>query len=320
MDKKEIGMLTEQEALERLLYRLPENHSQRKFLEIELYRSAAGIRGEERLERKFIEFDLEENYQFLRNISLSIGEWKVQMDGLLLTERGAIIIESKNISGQLLFDEETGEFSRTDMEGVRTVMEDPTIQLNKHIRFLTKFSKQKKMDVPIAGLVVFTSKQCEFLAKPKNNHVCKTYQLIDYLIKLIQEFPRETTQPSISKIVKVLQKNQTPYQRIPLCQQYYIDSNDFQPGILCKHCKKHSIVRKNKTGWICVSYGRVDNQSIHLAVSEYFSLVHTSLNNRQFRKFCRIESPYAVSRLLAKFDLAFSGALRNRAYHLKKKE
>ncbi len=226
MRRKEIGLLSVEESLERLLYRLPETHTQRKFLEAELFRRSAGKRGEDRLERKFKEFDWEENYQFLRDVNLAIGDWKVQLDGLLLTERGAVILESKNISGQLSFNGETGEFSRIDGEGIKTVMEDPTIQLNKHIRFLTKFFKRRKIDLPIGGLVVFTSKQCEFLTKPKNHSVCKTYQMVDYLLEILQNFSEEPSQLSIPRIAKLFQKQQTPFIRNPLCQNFSIDAND----------------------------------------------------------------------------------------------
>ncbi len=85
MSKKEMGLLSETESLERLLYRLPENHPKRQFLQVELFRTAAGKRGEKRLEQKLKEFRLAENHHFLRNVCLSKGEWRIQMDGLLLT-------------------------------------------------------------------------------------------------------------------------------------------------------------------------------------------------------------------------------------------
>lgn len=156
MGKKEIALLPVTESLERLLYRLPDNHSRREFIQVEIFKAAAGRRGEERLHRKMIEFETEEQSRFLKNVCLSRGQWKIQMDGLLLTERGAIVIESKNISGQLYFDDKTEEFSRINTEGVKTIMEDPTIQLNKHIRFLTLFFKQQKIDLPISGMVVLS--------------------------------------------------------------------------------------------------------------------------------------------------------------------
>lgn len=317
MSKKELKMLSETEALERLLDRLPENHPQRQFIQTELYRKAAGKRGEERLERKFVEFMPEDNYLFLRNVCLAIGDWKVQMDGLLLTERGAIIIESKNISGQLSFDDHTGEFSRIDLEGVRTVMEDPTIQLNKHIRFLEKFFKHHKINLPIKGLVVFTSKHCEFLTKPGNKFVCKTYQLIDYLHNILQTFSPKVPHQNLAKIAKLLQKFHTPYKRRPLCQLYFIDVNELKTGIFCTTCKNHSMVRRHKTGWVCSECQLVDPYAFQYAVQEYFSLIDSVVSNGRIRQFCNLESIYIASRLLAGCKLKTAGALRNRTYHLK---
>lgn len=304
--------------MERLLCRLPEHHPQRQFLQVELFRTAAGKRGEDRLERKLIEFSPEENHRFLRNVCLTLGDWKVQIDGLLLTERGTIVIESKNISGQLYFNNSTGEFPRIDLEGIRTVMEDPTSQVNKHVRFLKKFFKQHKINLPIEGVVVFTSKHCEFMVKPASNYVCKTYQLIDYLFDILQIFPQKVANQNLAKIDKLLQKFHTPYKRHPLCQQYNIDAGELQSGILCHSCKKFSMSRRHKSGWLCGSCQTVDPLAFQYALQEYFSLIDTQLSNRQIRQFCNLESPYVASRLLSTFELETAGALRNRTYQLKK--
>lgn len=320
MSKKRISLLSETESLERLMYRLPENHPKLPFLKVEHYRTAAGKRGEERLQRKFSEFVSEDSHRFLRNVCLSLGDWKVQMDGLLLTERGAVIIESKNISGQIHFDELTDEFSRTDMEGVRTVMEDPAIQLNKHIRFLAMFFKRHKINLPVKGIVVFTSKHCEFIAKPKNIYVCKTYQLIDYLFAILQTFPPKVTHLNLSKVDKLLQKHQNPYKRLPLCQLYVIDPEELEAGILCTHCKKHSMLHKHKIGWVCAICNGANPCAFQQTVQEYFSLIDQQISNKQLRKFSKLESKYAASRLLATFDLEQAGALRNRTYRIKKND
>ncbi|MGE6412676.1 nuclease-related domain-containing protein [Planococcus kocurii] len=320
MHKKELVLLSQTTALERLLYRLPEQHPQRQFLQVELYRSAAGERGEARLVRKLVEFSPEENYRFLQNVCLSLGEWKIQMDGLLLTERGVIIIESKNISGRLHFDNQTGEFARTDVEGVRTVMEDPAIQLNKHIRFLTKFFKLHKIQLPVKGIVVFTSKQCEFITKPQTTDVCKTYQLIDYLFNILSSFPDSSIRSNLVKIDKLLQKHQTPYKRLPLCQLYAINPGELQTGIFCDSCKSLRMVRKKRCGWICELCQSIDINAFETTIREYFSLVHNQLSNKMLRQYCNIESPFVASRLLSTFEFDTAGALRNRTYQLKNKD
>ncbi|WP_240033890.1 nuclease-related domain-containing protein [Planococcus salinus] len=310
-----LARLSEMEALHALLARLPDNHFQRKFLETEIYRQAAGKRGEKRLRERFKEFDLDAAYEVLWDIRLCLGDWRVQMDGLLLTERGAIIIESKNISGKILFNEETGEFSREDLEGKKTIMEDPTVQLNKHIRFLTKWFKTQKINMPLAGIVVFTAKQSEFISKPNHTPICKTYQMPENLLKIWQAFPPEAHSTKLITIKKKLLSLQTPFRRNPLCQQYYLDPNELLAGVKCSQCQLLTMERHRKN-WHCTKCGHRDSLAHHLAVQEYFSLVNTHLTNEQFRKFCRVDSPHVASRLLKQLDLKKTGELKTRSYQL----
>lgn len=304
------------EALNALMARLPENHSQRTFIEMELYRSSAGKRGEKRLQDRFKEFDLDTAYHVLWDIRLSLGDWKVQMDGLLLTERGAIIIESKNISGKIFFNDETDEFSREDLEGKKAIMEDPTVQLNKHIRFLTKWFKMQNINMPIAGLVVFTAKQAEFISKPSHTPVCKTYQMPDFLLKIWHTFSSEALNSRLPAIHKKLLSNQTHFKLIPLCLKYHINPEDLKTGVRCPVCQMYTMERHRKN-WQCTVCGQRDSFAHHLALQEYFSLVDTHLTNRQFRHFCCIASPHVASRLLQQLDLEATGDLKARSYQLK---
>ncbi|RNF39707.1 nuclease-related domain-containing protein [Planococcus salinus] len=298
--------------------RLPVNHSHRKFLETELYRRAAGARGEKRLKDRFKEFQLEEEYHILWNLSLRLGEWKVQMDGLLLTGKCAVILESKNISGKIQFDEKTDEFSRENLNGEKTIMEDPTVQLKKHIRFLTTWFKSKKIDLPVTGLVIFTAKQCEFLSKPPGAHICKTYQMPDYLLQIVESAPLNSEHPQLSKIKRTLQTNQTPFKRIPLCSQYHIQTEDLTTGIFCTNCNHH-LMQRHKRAWICRQCSHRDNLAHKLAIQEYFTLIDTHLTNLEFRKFCGITSRSVATRLLTQQDLLTTGEFKGRVYQLKKK-
>src|SRR5690606_15027575 len=123
--------------------------------------------------------NLKENHVIIPDINLTQGHMKIQMDSLLLTRSHAIVIESKNINGEIHFDSATGEFFRFDKNSIKTVLEDPVIQLKRNMRFLSEWLKSKKLELTVKGLVVFTSKECEFISKPQNFPICKTYQLHD---------------------------------------------------------------------------------------------------------------------------------------------
>ncbi|MGB6406180.1 MAG: nuclease-related domain-containing protein [Planococcus donghaensis] len=309
--------MSQAEALTLLLSRLGPQHPQRQFLEQQLSWTTAGKRGEERVKRKFNEFYMEEDFRILWDVNLKIGTWSVQMDGLLLTEKGAIIIESKNISGQLHFDEKTGEFSRVNLAGERSVMENPKIQLRKHIRFLTHYFKMKKINLPISGLIVFTAKDCEFISKPHGVSVCKTYQMIEYLLRILQAFPLEAENCKLAKIQKLIVTNQTPYEHPPLCSYYFIDPKELQSGVFCSSCQSLSMQRLNKS-WLCKNCG-FQNPSAHLlAIQEYFSFVETTITNQKLRAFCGFESRSVATRLLCQLDLKRVGQSKSRSYQLRK--
>lgn len=299
-----------------LLARLKDQHPQRPFLERELHWTTAGIRGESRLQKKFCEFYTDEEFQILWDVSLKIGTWSVQMDGLLLTERCAIIIESKNINGQLYFDEKTGEFFRINPAGEKTVMEDPRVQLNKHIRFLKQFFQMKKINLPVSGLIVFTAKDCEFASKPHRASICKTYQMIEYLLKILQAFPHEAENIKLSKIKKMLLANQTPYKSSPLCTYYFIDPKDLQPGVYCLQCKSLSMQR-DKRSWICSRCSLRDPSAHYLAIQEYFTFVELEITNRKFRDFCGFGSRAVATRLLGQLNLERIGESKACSYHLR---
>lgn len=309
-----ISLLSQVEALSLLLARLSPQHPQRQFLEQQLSWATAGKRGEERIKRKFNEFYMEEDFRVLWDVNLTIGTWAVQMDGLLLTKHCAIIIESKNISGQLHFDEKTAEFSRVNLAGERTVMDNPKIQLNKHIRFLTQFFKLKKISLPVTGLIVFTSKDCEFTSKPQGVSVCKTYQMIEYLLRILQAFSLEAENCNLPKVQKLILNNQTPYRQPPLCTYYFIDPKDLQTGVYCRNCKALTM-KRDKRSWVCSQCGVKDVLAHLLALQEYFTFVELTITNRKLCEFCKLESPSVAKRLLSKLDLESSGALKNRTYH-----
>lgn len=317
MIKEKVDLLSETESLQCMLNRLPEGHAYKQFFEVELYRSKAGKLGEVRMQKKFKEFYLEEEHQILWDVCLGIGDWKVQMDGLLLTERGAVVIESKNISGKIHFEEETGEFYRYEEGDVKTVMENPVIQLDKHKRFLEAWFKIKKISLPVDGLIVFTPKQCEFISKPKDKHICKTYQMVEVLHTILQKYPQRNASHKLMKIRKLIENSQVIYQRLALCEQYRLDRRDLKTGIYCKTCQQFTVIRMGKSGWRCALCKNVEQSASLQAIREYFTLISPALSNRQLREFCGIDSLYAASRELARYDLDIQGTFRNRTYRIK---
>ncbi|MFD1031949.1 nuclease-related domain-containing protein [Metaplanococcus flavidus] len=319
MEREKMELLSMETALSSLIGRMPAVHSQLNYLKGKLHRTVAGSRGEERMRQRFIEFQPEEEVHALWDVGLAIGSWKTQFDGIVLTRRGAIVIDSKNISGKLHFDDKTGEFYRFDDNDVKEVFDDPRIQLNKNIRFLSKWFTRKKINLPVSGLIVFTPKNCEFIVRPKGKHLCKVYQMPEYLFQILKAFPLEAKPSNLPKIKKQIVGGHVPYLRTPLCAKYYIEASEIRRGVQCMACRNYGMKRIKKS-WQCPGCAHRDRQAHKFALREYFSLIDTHITNQAFREWCGVSSRSVATRLLSQFDFVIDGESKARRYSLKKRD
>lgn len=315
--RTELELLPKTLALECLLKRIPYNHRQREYLENQLHRAAAGIRGEGKMVRKFKEFSFEENYLPVWNLEMKLKDWVVQIDGLLLTERCAIVMDSKNVSGEIHYDAANEEYYKKAVPGGEMQnLDNPVFQLNKHIRFIEKWFALHHINLPVTGLLVFTANSCVFRAKPEGALSCKTYQMNEYLHRILRDNPLTAVSHPLEDIEKLIAANQVPFKKSPLIEFYRIDLRDLKTGVYCNKCETHRMQRIKKS-WICAACGHKDAAADHLAVQEYFSLIGRELTNRKFRAFSGIENSDSARRVLAKYDLEITGDRKTRVYRIK---
>lgn len=306
------------ECVRLLMERLPERHPQQEYLKKEFHRYEAGWQGEKRLHAKMVEFHWPEPYELLWDIGLRIGDWKVQIDGLLVTERCLIIISSKNISGKIHFNEATSEFYRFNNEGEKMVMDDPLVQLARHTRFLELWLEKRKIKhPPIEGMVVFTPRHCEFIAKPVGAHICKTYQAVEMVCGILESRAALADSPKPGRIRKVIESNLYPYERPPLCEYYRIDPRELKTGVKCVACQAIAVERLYKI-WRCKDCGHRDPDALKKTLKEYLELVAREVDSREFRRFSGEGSRHTVFRVLSESGLVTTGSKKNRKYLMEK--
>lgn len=301
----------------RAIRRLNENTSDRDFLERELFLAEAGIRGEKRLQKKFVEFYSSEPFEILWNTSLTLGNWPVQIDGLLLTQKVAVILESKNISGELHFENRTGEFFRIDANGVKTIMDNPAVQVEKHMRFIRMWFDENKIPLPVDGMLVFTALKAELCSLPQNTRTCRHHHMIELLFKTIEEYPSRTHQNrhALKKYRKIIENQLTPYTQKPIAVQYSMDPRLFKPGIYCEACKTFNVSRQRRR-WQCEACGKTSLTAGEEAVLDYFAIFGFQANNEKLRKFLNVNDRHIVKRLLSQEILTKDGSRRHSKYSL----
>lgn len=131
--------------LEALLRRIDKNHPKRPQIEQDLAKRMAGYKGEQSMEYHLSFLDERKYYIFHALRIQSTSNYCFQMDVLILTSTYFLIIEIKNIIGQVTFENHFAQFIRT-LNGLEEGFYNPLDQVKKaeiKARFLYRKPKDK---------------------------------------------------------------------------------------------------------------------------------------------------------------------------------
>lgn len=304
--------------LEALLRRLPKNHVKRKEIEEQLARRMAGYRGEQSLDY-YLSFLTKKNYIILHDLRLHDGERHFQIDTLLITPHYLLILEVKNISGTLIFDDSFKQLIRITPEKEEG-FPDPILQVERHREQLASWLAIHKFDhLPIETLVVISYPQTVI----KNTLLNLTLNLSDKVIHSANLLPRIKTFESrhsttlinpqqIKRLVKKIQVSHTPLNPAVL-PQWQIQLDEILSGVQCPFCEELPMARLNHK-WICTGCGVLSRDAHLSAINDYKLLIDLTISNRELKNFLHLSSTYTASRMLQSMNLPYSGSYKNRRY------
>lgn len=311
----EVNFLTEHTVL---LKRLSDEQLIEFILEDSRKREA-GSRGENRLVQKLNELSLGFPLKVFSNVSLSMADWKVQIDCLVVTDRCCIVLESKNYSDDLYVNLETEEFYKVNRNGEEISLPNPYFQLKNHIRFLRDYFGKDFSEMKITGAVILTAKSCRIRQKPSHYPFYKLEGMNEKVIQMYNHYrPHLLSSKQLRTIEHRIQTEQTPFTYPPLCEHYHISPTSIISGVECPHCGVLGMKRVETT-WKCMKCNRNDRYAHITAVNDYFLLIDRRITNKEFRRFCRLESKYSASRMLNRMDLEGHGSGRARYFTQRKK-
>lgn len=125
-------------GLRALIMRLPPTHSQFERLQQELKIKEAGDFGERYIMRILESFSLLQDFRVLHNVILPTT-LPMQIDILVVTPNGIILLEIKNIRGQVHFKNNPRQLIRTTEKGDTTVFTHPEVQLEQYMQAMHQF-------------------------------------------------------------------------------------------------------------------------------------------------------------------------------------
>lgn len=290
-----------------LLKRLNDGSPSTEFIREEIRKMDAGVRGEERIFQRLRELRLAGEFRVFSDVCLVLEDWKVQIDCLVVTDRCCIVLESKNISGRLYFNEELDEFYKEE-NGTETPISNPYFQLMRHIRFMKEFLRKSHPQMKVTGVVIMTAKSCRIMQKPTHYPIYKLESMVERVTQIYNSSSGEIFSVGQLEVVeKLLLENRSAFEYPPLCEYYRINASEIRLGVECPSCGVLGM-RRVHTTWHCLACGKNDRYAHISAVRDYFRIINKKITNKEFRRFCMIDSKYSASRMLNSMDLIAHGS------------
>jgi hypothetical protein len=169
MIKKERQIPLKIRKLQKLLRRLPKIHPKRTQIEDELAKRMAGFKGEQSIDY-YLSFLPSSNYFIFHGLRLPNEPHYFQLDTLIISPYFILILEVKNISGILYFDDKFNQLIRS-INGNEEVFPDPISQVQRQQKqFQDLIQESKLAHFPIESLVVFSSPYSNLKTSSANPH------------------------------------------------------------------------------------------------------------------------------------------------------
>lgn len=300
---------------EALLRRLINHPDKRTVLERDLKLRLAGFNGEKAIDyylRKLPNND----YFILHGLRLKINLDYFQIDTLILTEKYALIIEIKNIAGELYFDTKFNQLIQTTPEGGVKGYQNPIQQARYQKQDLEKLFQNKEILLPIEYLVTFSKPST--IIKTNSQYAISRIIHAQYLIEEIERLNEKYKmvvheKKTVKRMAKILIKLHCP-ETYDILKVYDLTQKDVKKGVCCINCG-YLPMKRVYGSWICQNCGLNDVNAHISAIEDYFLLVDTQLTNQNFREFTYLKSDQTAKRLLNKMNLPYKGILRGRFYY-----
>ncbi|MGS2778497.1 nuclease-related domain-containing protein [Robertmurraya sp. GLU-23] len=317
---KELTVPLKLQAVQCLEKRILSTHHQYPQILADLAKRKAGYYGERSLCYYF--HQLPPTSYLFHNLRLEQHESIFEMDVLILFPTFALIIETKNIIGEIHFDSQFGQLIRT-WNDKKEAFPDPIAQARRHQSLMGDWLfQQLGYSMPVEYLIVVSNSSTIISTDPGKAYLFKQVihanKLPLRLTELQSKYKTEMMETSqLKKLSRKLLKDHKEAE-YDVLKKFQIQADELVKGVQCPSCQLFRMQRK-KGRWTCMNCGHSDRLAHLEALHDYWLLISPTITNAKCRDFLQIDSPFVASRLLKSLHLSESGTLKGKKYHFPKK-
>lgn len=299
------------EALHALYKRMPKNHLKFSTIQDEYYQKVAGEIGEEAVMKVIEQMDLPYKFYAFHNVLLN-SETLFQMDILIITQYYALILEVKNIKGEITF---------TDQQMIRTLepkethsFDNPVLQLEEYEHQLKRLFQANHIPLPIYSAVTFAFTS-SIIKVPPIDKTILFRRGIKPFIRNIQASPCILSNEQLESLKYFLLKENIDFQPFPLTNHFGIDPNSLRKGVECMQCGLIGM-KKVIRNWYCPRCKSLHRKAYETALRDYFLLYKSTLSNQECQQFLLLYNKYEATKILNNPMLIKTGQSRSRKYSM----
>ena len=297
-------------GLRALAKRLDRKHLLFDQISKELLQAEAGEYGEKFIMKQLEKLSFVMKIYVLHNITLRYP-LSFQIDIVVITPYEVILVECKNIRGNVELKNRPRQMIRTLETGERRIFHHPEVQLEECVYNLKKFFNQHHIKVPVNGIIVFPFNNARIDYEDGNFPVLTARELISFL----QQRPIKEKCIDAYAISRFLVAHLQSYEVYPLCRYYGIEIEAIQPGVFCPRCQCGQM-QWIKRKWICTSCLHTDQKAHLLALQDYGMLIDKNITNKQAQHFLQLSNRHVIKRLLTTSAYHKVGATKQRKYQI----
>ncbi|WP_279327663.1 nuclease-related domain-containing protein [Tetzosporium hominis] len=274
----------------------------------------AGLKGELRVLQFIEEFAFPKETLIIHNYQSRVhSKWSIQIDFLILTKKGILIIEVKNIAGHIKFQRNPPQIIRTLPDGTENGMDCPFVQMERNSKAIQQIL-QNYSSVNTQTCLVWANRKArlsiEGIPKPHSFIPVKSLQFyFESYFKQHDIFSNESFKMLQGQL---LAKNKVPTKS--LCQQYQVAEKDLLKGMFCNKCFQS--LRKQRRTWDCPICVIDANDQAEKNLMCQFSLVSSPLRIGVLQENLQHLSRKQIRLILQKNSVKSKGIKRGVLYSL----
>lgn len=301
--------------LESILRRLSYEEGDYSRFEEKLTREKSGFYGEQRLDREWLDFEMECSFRLLNGLKFeNEANFTHQIDTIFICPYFIFVVESKYIAGRLDINMQTNQCIRTRPNGVVEGFTNPVDQVKRHAGFVKNFLREVGVRLPVECGVVLTNPN-SIIGKVNAPDVY-VFQVSGLRHKMDQLFARYR-EPVIDDLqMQAIGEELISRRKDGSSWRPKTDLSKLQKGVLCTHCYGGVQMHYKNGKWGCSRCGNIDGMAFYEALNDYRLLWGEWISNSEFREFFGISPEKTAYRLLKQLDLASKGNFKDRVYHI----